>query len=347
MKKTLLLGAILTAGVASAQMTQTNEPTLGTTNYHLVDSNAVTYDNVTGTNVTWDYSNLAGYQGETRDIEIEDASTTPYSSDFGTADRAITYANQITTYFSSDASERISQGYVFSDQTFGDVKVVYDSGADQELLVDYPFANGDSFSDDFAGTLFFDYNGIPQSPAMNGVANIAIDGSGTLLLPGGTSLTNVIRYKLVDTVYTTVPVLNDVEIVRSQYEYYKYDNVNNPNMPVLTITKIKIQNPGATEPITPEVGLTLSSVAPTQFVGINETEELIFGIFPNPANEVLNIQGDFSGDAEVVIMDGAGRIINSSNVSNNKVDVSNLMSGVYFVKVTAEGKTSTKTFLKK
>lgn len=343
MKKTLLLGLILSAGTTSAQMTQANEPALGTNTYFLVDSNAVTYDAVTGSNVTWDYSNLLGYSNETRDIKIEDPATTNQASNYTSSTKTINVNDQIRTYFSSTATERSSQGFVFTDANLGDVVITLST--DEEKLAEYPFGFGNSFTDNFSGNIIFNnpITGQPDNASLTGVAHASIDGQGTLILPDGSSITDVIRYVLIDTSYSTLPApVGDMEIIRTQFEYYDFAN---SNMPLLTFSKLKAQAPNSAQPLT-ELGLSLSSVATQQFVGIDETE-LSFGVFPNPANDVLNIQGDFTGDAEITLMDQSGRIISVSNISNGQVNVAELESGIYFVKVSADGKTSTKTFMKK
>lgn len=339
MKKTLLLGLVLSTGVASAQMTQANEPANGTTSYHLADSNAATLDNITGAGVTWDYSQLAGYAGEMRDIVVEAPSTTTHASEFTSSTKAITVAGQITTYFNSTATERSSQGFVYNDPTYGDIVITL--GTDEEKLANYPFNQGDNFADAYAGNCALTYNGSPMNLTLTGTANIAADGEGTLLMPDGSSLSSVLRYKLIDSSYATVPIFGNVVIVRQQYEYYQYSS---SNMPVLVITKISASSPGSTTPIT-EMGFTLSSAPTSNIVGVDKNE-LSFGMYPNPAEAVLNINGAFS-EAEITLMDRTGRIISTSKTSNGKISVADLETGVYFVKVSAEGKTSTKTFVKK
>lgn len=67
MKLNLLLATSLLTGAAFGQFTQANEPTIGTNvTMHVLDSNAVNYDAVIGTGVTWDYSTTPGITGATK-----------------------------------------------------------------------------------------------------------------------------------------------------------------------------------------------------------------------------------------------------------------------------------------
>ncbi|AZA82607.1 T9SS C-terminal target domain-containing protein [Chryseobacterium lactis] len=70
-----------------------------------------------------------------------------------------------------------------------------------------------------------------------------------------------------------------------------------------------------------------------------------FTIYPNPVKDVLNIKSkDEVIKAE--IYDGAGRIINSTQVKGNSVNVSELSKGNYMIKVSTKNKTMTQKFIK-
>ena len=71
-----------------------------------------------------------------------------------------------------------------------------------------------------------------------------------------------------------------------------------------------------------------------------------FNIYPNPVNDKLNIITEVEIE-EVVVYDVYGRLQSTVNGQQSTVDVSDLNSGVYFVKVvTSEGE-AVKRFIKK
>ena len=72
-------------------------------------------------------------------------------------------------------------------------------------------------------------------------------------------------------------------------------------------------------------------------------------LYPNPANDVINVQCTMCNVQEVEVIDVYGKVINTVNVTDNptRINVSGLAAGMYFVRVTTDQGTVTKTFVKK
>lgn len=333
MKKTLLFFVAVTSSqMMFAQLTQSNEPAIGeVNNMYLCDSNAVAYENVTGTGVTWDYTSLGMYPGETRAVGILDATTAPNYADFPSSTKALQIQGLLTNYMSSDASSRIMHGFVYNEPTMGDVKAIFDDN--QAVLMTYPFGNGDSQSDVYAGNLDFTFNGFPMTPDATGIIYSSVDGSGTLEFTG-MSVPNVIRYKSVDTANTDIPLFGQMEIIRTHYEYY---DLANDNLPVFIHTTVTIQQPGGTQ-----IGsntLVLSKYA-VGTVGVEELNTAAFTMYPNPAQEAVTIKGAFS-NANVNIYTTQGQLVlNTAITSGQTISTAGLNPGMYLVKVEADGQTT-------
>ncbi len=77
-----------------------------------------------------------------------------------------------------------------------------------------------------------------------------------------------------------------------------------------------------------------------------ENNKLGVNIFPNPAVDVLNIT-KVSNNATFTIYNVAGQFISKGKVTNNKVNVSSLAKGVYFIEISENGATSKMKFIKK
>ena len=77
-----------------------------------------------------------------------------------------------------------------------------------------------------------------------------------------------------------------------------------------------------------------------------ENNKLGVNIFPNPAVDVLNIT-KVSNNATFAIYNVAGQFISNGKVTNNKVNVSSLAKGVYFIEISEKGATSKMKFIKK
>ncbi|PHR29586.1 MAG: hypothetical protein COA38_11220 [Fluviicola sp.] len=343
MKRILLIATLATSFTGLAQsLTQANEPAIGETqSMFLCDSFATTYDGTTGAGVTWDYSTLAKYANVIRTVTIEDATTAPNAASFPTSTKTIKVENSLTTYFNSTSTERVSQGFVFNEPSFGQLVAVFDT--DEEKLIDYPFANGSSLSDAYNGTLYFEFNGIPQSPAAAGNCYAWIDGQGTLLMPDGSSVTDVIRYKMIDTSTTNIMLFGDLEIVRTQYEYY---DVANSNLPILTLSRLLIQQPGGGLPLA-DNSIVLSTVDPLNTVGLFTNSLIEFETYPNPTNGNITLKGEFDSNATASVFDQSGRLlITQKAINGSSIDLSNFNTGMYLLKVTSNGASGTKTIVK-
>ncbi len=75
--------------------------------------------------------------------------------------------------------------------------------------------------------------------------------------------------------------------------------------------------------------------------GINAINNLEFSLLPNPAHSELYIRGEFDKNATYDVIDALGHLIANGEIRglNNRIDVSDLSSGIYLVKVKSGEKT--------
>ena len=92
-----------------------------------------------------------------------------------------------------------------------------------------------------------------------------------------------------------------------------------------------------------------SVTAQTTDVGIVNYLENSITLFPNPANDVVNVQSSMFQVQSIEVIDVYGKVINTVKVVDNptRINVSGLANGMYFVRVTTDEGTATKTFIKK
>jgi hypothetical protein len=83
--------------------------------------------------------------------------------------------------------------------------------------------------------------------------------------------------------------------------------------------------------------VVLSSTSFSQINGLK--------LYPNPAKNNLFIETALNSDINVSVVDMLGKEVVNTKVVKNTVNVSNLTSGIYIVKITEEGKTSTKKLI--
>ena len=81
-------------------------------------------------------------------------------------------------------------------------------------------------------------------------------------------------------------------------------------------------------------------------VGIEEETMNTVSIYPNPATTVLNVEAVGYNTIEIVNL--LGQTVYAANATSNmQINVSNLNSGVYFVRLNGANGTTTQKFIKK
>ena len=201
--------------------------------------------------------------------------------------------------------------------------VVASWNIDQQNLMTYPFALGNMVTDNFSGSITSGATGtVPSS----GTSVSIYDGVGTLLLPGGNTYTNVSRYHLKDSAVATV-FGTPVSFVRNVFEYY---DLSTSNLPIFMVVNVNVISALLNNSST----LVLSKDAPTTFVGIDEQTTKSFTIHPNPVVDEVHLTGLFNKDEGYNVTDLSGRTF-LTGLADEKINVSTLPSGSYFIRVGA------------
>ncbi|MES2589051.1 MAG: T9SS type A sorting domain-containing protein [Bacteroidota bacterium] len=338
MKKKLLLSVCLLSGISFGQsFTAANEYAIGASQkMYLIDSAASNYASTVGSGVTWDYSTYGFTPNGTRlDTIFANANTT----DFPTSNKINSIQNVLTTYLETSASGRSVAGieYVTGNAVFGTIKMMFNT--DRLDFMTYDFALNDQISDIFNGTVQSNAGVNPAS----GNSFSKFDGIGTLKLSPTVTKTNVIRHHLIDTINTSVVVFTTVpvQIILDQYDYY---DLTGNNLPLLTYVNVKLIQNGTTQ--LSDLNFVLNTVLPTNQAAIAENSKSTFTLSPNPATDELTLSGDFDGQEKISITDLSGKEMNFT-FSENKINVSKLNAGVYFVNIEKDGNVSQEKFVKK
>ena len=87
-----------------------------------------------------------------------------------------------------------------------------------------------------------------------------------------------------------------------------------------------------------------------EVLGTNDLELDAVSVYPNPAENILNIVSPRAVVTAVSVYDVRGRVVNerifTSGGTNYQVDLSELETALYFVKITTESGTITKRLIK-
>ena len=92
-------------------------------------------------------------------------------------------------------------------------------------------------------------------------------------------------------------------------------------------------------------------VAPQDILSLSVAQNAInqqdFLIYPNPANDVITIQNTSNASIDLLsIYDISGKKILEENQNFSSFNIQNLDAGIYFLQITADGKTSRNKFIK-
>ena len=106
----------------------------------------------------------------------------------------------------------------------------------------------------------------------------------------------------------------------------------------------------------PEAGVNYYRLRQLDTDGVDDFSDVIavevrgvdhIALFPNPAGDVLNIRGVNGVPSLISITNVNGQLIQHSTLQNNKVDISELPRGLFFVTITTETDKVVKKMVKK
>lgn len=284
-----------------------------------------------GANQTWDFS---GYQsvGITSQVN-EGCPGNPNCADFPAANRIsiVTAPGGSTTsytYFTFANNQYFTIGSK-NVQSNGSVeKYFYD---DTQLNGNYPITYQQTYTDTWAT------HSDPAGYDSSGSQTVTVDGYGTLITPLGT-FTNVLRIKTVMTIVQSVPGLPPFTTNSTVYSW------TSPTIKgtLLLITFNDILFPDVPPAHTRSLAFGNNGALATSESDLDKSIE----IYPNPSSDFINLKST-EAFVKTEISNVEGRIVLKAD-KTNKINISKLRSGVYFLKAELEnGKSVTKKFIKK
>ncbi len=333
MKKiyTFILGVLLINTAVKAQITLTkaaNEPVIGDVDIRQNMDTVNAIPNNSGTGQLWDFSTLTTGTA----AAVASTYTTPASVPGGTAHPTANIAQTDGTsprFFKTTATT-----FEMLGMTTSSVTLTFTNSAVMAL---WPIAFNYSNNDPVSGTLSSAFGNGTFSGNLIGTA----PGSGTLLLPGRTynNVLQVVTYMNITATIATSLIPITATLNATNYQYYDASQ----KYPLLSISITKLNS------LLGNQVTTTIDVNNKIYAGINEYSlDNSLVIYPNPASNQINIQLNNFNKAQVEITNQLGQVVKTLNIKNNNeiLDISDLNSGVYFVKTLSENKTSVKKLIK-
>jgi hypothetical protein len=344
MKKKLLtlLGfSALTFGAFSQTWEFTNEPAIDASRtMYLVDTTSANLASQSGANQTWDFSLLAGYEENMREVSVSNADEFP---SFPDATHMLLIPGFMNTayVYADGTNDKLAHGYQFELPDLGEVTFVFD---DLQKMMQFPTSLGTTFTDNMSGTFtIFD-----EDNDAEGQTWVTADGSGTLILANDVTHTGVLRIHTIDTLYadvviTSLQISTSATIVRETFDYIK---PGTSSFPLFTHATLKILNPLIGQV---KLAVVVSTENPTTFVNIDAANLDQAKVFPNPSNGTFTVVTGNADASSVSILDITGRLVfeNSSVTNQIQIDLSQELPGIYFVHIVRAGITTVEKVIMK
>ncbi len=195
-----------------------------TANFLVVDGTGVD-PGPAGNGVTWDFSNLPRIPAEDYTVRYDSPSAAPNAGLFPTANMvAIQNAGPIDAYTFFTVSD---QQFFLEGLDLPDLGVV--TYSNNNLWITFPLGYNETQTDDFVGTYTFNANGISGIADRTGELSTKYDGWGTLILPDGTSVPNVRRLKMEQTINDVISVSGfaiTTTVVTTTYNFFAENDTN-------------------------------------------------------------------------------------------------------------------------
>lgn len=334
--KTLLPAILLLLSFKShSQLTLTkaaNEPIAGdiksTTRF---DSSGV-IPKATGANISWNFSAITQNTAVNTSTYVLPSSV-PSASNYPGATLVEDQGGGSYAYFKSVSTPSASfESLGFESTGFA---LTFTNSA---VAVMWPVSYGYANTDTYAGNVTQ-----PVSGTLNGTITTTGSGSGTITLPGGQTLSNVLQVKTVNTTtltsgsgFTTITGT----IISTDYSYYH----SSQKFDVLTVSyqKQNLSSIGG-----PTVTSTASIRVSNAFVTGLKSHQLEAGIsvYPNPVSDMLTVNVSSANVSSVAIYSQLGQLVYSSNESE-KINVSGLSKGIYILELKTDKGIARKKFIK-
>ncbi len=337
-----ILSVLIFANISKAQLTLTksfNEPTLGDYNVSQRFDSTAALNNNFGPNTLWDFSTLTTNTAVITSSYVAVAGT-PSATVYSNASFAEYDGNAGYTYWKAATSPTTQLELLGTIQP----SISINLNANSAIASIWPIAYLYNKTDAFTGTVSV------QTPTANLTGNVSGNvhtlgsGTGTVVLPGGLTFNNVLQVTSTQTINASLAFgFVTATIVSTSYQYYHASQ----KYPIISVNYQATSGAFTANSGTIRIN---SSV----FVGINEaSQNFNFSLSPNPANDKLNIvlSNKKAENVSVKIINNIGQLVKTAELGNatdinSQIDVSNLNSGVYFVKTTIGSATSSKKLIK-
>jgi hypothetical protein len=337
-----IFSALLCNHISKAQLTLTkavNEPVIGDLSvYHRWDSTSA-LDNNPGPNTFWDFSALTTNTAVTVS-QYTTVASTPSASAFSNATFAEFDGNAGYTYWKATTTATPQLELLGIIQPSLSINLNNNSA----IVAVWPIAYGYNKNDALAGTVTTATAGLGGTATGN--INTLGSGTGTVLLPGGLTFTNVLQVTATQTInialmFGPIPA-GTATVISKNVQYYH----SSQKFPILTANYQTVS--GSFSGNTASIRINNNVIQSIKEGSLNA--DLL--VYPNPAADHLNISltNQKAETVTVKILNNLGQLVKavelgkSTNI-NQQIDLSGLSSGIYIIKTNVGAASSSKKLI--
>lgn len=190
----------------------------------------------------------------------------------------------------------------------------------------YPFNAVSTLTSAVGGSL----SALGNNGTFTGTCQVTADATGTLNLVGR-SFNDIVRLSTAQVLNGTIPLVGSVTILQLNYDFYSPSASKAPVFSISTSTVTSTLGGTSTQTF-----VTVLKDYLTVGVKENSKESIELAVFPNPSNSYINFNTASPEASKIIAYDVTGKIVLTENFENGKVklDVSNLIGGIYLYTVT-------------
>lgn len=340
----LLLSAIALTGSITAQtLTKAaNEPASGDIRAKRQFDSVGTVPKNTGSGLVWNFNAFALNSG-TAASTYTTASSVPSSSLFtGATIAELTSSGDIN--FWKSATTPTTQFELHG--IYNPAGIEFNFSSNPSIAAVWPVTFGYNMTDAASGTV----SAFSQTGTVNSTLTAMGAGTGTLIIPGNVTFTNVIQTKITQTLsalvgsgFSTV----SINVLSTNYSYYN----SSQKYPLVEVLYEKTTQASVAGPTVTNTGKIYIHNA--LVTGLNEINfDASFDMFPNPAqdNFSVNLTNTNNDKGTIEIYNELGQLakrveLGNESVIKTNVSVSDLKPGVYMVKTTIGSRASSRKLI--
>ncbi|MBI2722291.1 MAG: T9SS type A sorting domain-containing protein [Bacteroidetes bacterium] len=336
-----LLSSLFIGQLALAQtLTKaSNEPVIGNTNsYKGYDSSGVIPKN-TGANMSWNFSAITQNTTVSSSTFVSPSSV-PSSSAYPSATIVEDQGSNSYVFYKSVATPTTSfESLGFQAPNFA---LTFTNSA---IAAVWPISFGYSNTDTYSGSVTQ-----PVTGTLAGTIVTNGSGTGTITLPGGAVLSNILQVKTINTTtLTSGSGFTTITGTISSTDYSYYHSSDKFELVTVSYQKQTLSSIGGPT-ITSSASIKVNS---NVIQGLTDNNlNATFQIFPNPAKDAFNVNLTNANNAvcTVEIYNSIGtlcRVIALGNSPEIKqtISLTNLSSGIYIVKTTLGAQSSSRRLI--